>query len=107
MVDKNCPECEHICSSNCRRVGCNCECGEWHEKSGTDKKCPDCGGTGVKTWGQFDDIHEEPCHCVDVSSAARLLGMLGGASKSEAKIAASRLNGKKGGYPKGRPRKSK
>ena len=22
--------CEHICSGNCRRVGCNCDCGEWH-----------------------------------------------------------------------------
>lgn len=22
--------CHHHCSSNCRRVGCNCECGEWH-----------------------------------------------------------------------------
>ena len=22
--------CEHYCSGNCRRVGCNCECGEWH-----------------------------------------------------------------------------
>lgn len=23
--------CEHQCSGNCRRVGCNCECGEFHE----------------------------------------------------------------------------
>lgn len=23
-------DCEHMCSSNCRRVGCNCACGEWH-----------------------------------------------------------------------------
>ena len=23
-------ECTHQCSSNCRRVGCNCECGEYH-----------------------------------------------------------------------------
>jgi len=23
-------QCEHLCSGNCRRVGCNCECGEWH-----------------------------------------------------------------------------
>lgn len=22
--------CEHVCSGNCRRVGCNCECGEFH-----------------------------------------------------------------------------
>ncbi len=25
------PNCEHMCSSNCRREGCNCECGEWHD----------------------------------------------------------------------------
>jgi hypothetical protein len=23
--------CEHQCSSNCRREGCNCLCGEWHQ----------------------------------------------------------------------------
>lgn len=23
-------ECDHQCSSNCRREGCNCNCGEWH-----------------------------------------------------------------------------
>lgn len=22
--------CEHICLGNCRREGCNCECGEFH-----------------------------------------------------------------------------
>lgn len=22
--------CNHQCTGNCRRVGCNCECGEWH-----------------------------------------------------------------------------
>jgi len=26
------PNCRHICSGNCRRVGCSCECGEWHGK---------------------------------------------------------------------------
>lgn len=25
--------CEHWCSGNCRRTGCNCECGEWHRHS--------------------------------------------------------------------------
>jgi hypothetical protein len=25
-------ECDHICSGNCRRNGCNCECGEWHNE---------------------------------------------------------------------------
>lgn len=24
------PDCEHICSSNCRREGCNCLCAEYH-----------------------------------------------------------------------------
>ena len=23
-------QCDHQCSSNCRRNGCNCDCGEWH-----------------------------------------------------------------------------
>ena len=23
--------CSHECTSNCRREGCNCECGEYHE----------------------------------------------------------------------------
>ena len=23
-------ECEHQCISNCRREGCNCDCGEYH-----------------------------------------------------------------------------
>ena len=23
-------QCDHQCTGNCRRVGCNCECGEWH-----------------------------------------------------------------------------
>ena len=23
--------CDHQCTSNCRRVGCNCECGEFHK----------------------------------------------------------------------------
>ncbi len=26
-IDGNC---EHVCNSNCRREGCNCECGEYH-----------------------------------------------------------------------------
>jgi hypothetical protein len=25
-------ECDHMCSGNCRRVGCNCNCGEWHKE---------------------------------------------------------------------------
>mgnify|MGYP001582168619 CR=1 FL=1 len=25
------PNCFHKCNSNCRRVGCNCLCGEFHD----------------------------------------------------------------------------
>lgn len=25
------PDCEHQCTSNCRREGCNCLCGEYHD----------------------------------------------------------------------------
>ena len=41
------------------------------------------------------------------SNAAALLGRKGGKSKSEAKAAAARENGRKGGWPKGKPRKEK
>ena len=40
------------------------------------------------------------------NEAAVALGRLGGKATSEAKAAASRLNGKKGGWPKGKPRKT-
>lgn len=38
---------------------------------------------------------------MDISKIARLLGRRGGSSKSPAKAAASRRNGRKGGRPKG------
>mgnify|MGYP001615324901 CR=1 FL=1 len=25
------PDCSHLCSGNCRRIGCNCLCGEFHD----------------------------------------------------------------------------
>lgn len=28
--------CDHVCSGNCRREGCNCLCGEWHEVEPVD-----------------------------------------------------------------------
>lgn len=31
------PDCEHACTSNCRREGCNCECGEWHGRMTKDE----------------------------------------------------------------------
>ena len=39
-------------------------------------------------------------HVADLSGIASILGKEGGSSKSDAKIAASRENGKKGGRPK-------
>ena len=26
-------DCDHQCSGNCRRVGCNCKCGEFHKEN--------------------------------------------------------------------------
>jgi hypothetical protein len=40
----------------------------------------------------------------EINPAAEM-GKVGGKAKSEAKSAASRANAKKGGWPKGRPRK--
>jgi hypothetical protein len=40
------------------------------------------------------------------NAAAVALGRLGGKATSEAKALASRANGKKGGWPKGKPRKT-
>jgi hypothetical protein len=38
---------------------------------------------------------------------AQALGKLGGSVTSDAKTAAARLNARKGGWPKGKPRKPK
>jgi hypothetical protein len=43
----------------------------------------------------------------DIKKAAQILGRRGGQAKSERKTIAVRLNAKKGGWPKGRPRKPK
>lgn len=32
------PDCDHVCSGNCRRNGCNCECGEFHGKFEEEKE---------------------------------------------------------------------
>lgn len=42
---------------------------------------------------------------VNLSNAAAALGRKGGQAKSERKTAAARKNARKGGWPKGRPRK--
>jgi hypothetical protein len=31
------PDCEHQCTSNCRRNGCNCLCGEYHGRLDVDE----------------------------------------------------------------------
>jgi hypothetical protein len=43
---------------------------------------------------------------IDISAAAAAMGRKGGAVKSAKKTAAVRENAKKGGWPKGRPRKA-
>ena len=43
----------------------------------------------------------------DLSIAAAALGRKGGSARSEAKARAAKENAKKGGWPKGRPRKPK
>ena len=31
------PDCTHECTSNCRREGCNCLCGEYHDTLDQDE----------------------------------------------------------------------
>lgn len=52
--------CNHVCSSNCRREGCNCLCGEYH--------CLVCNGEGIVTkteWTGDDQSYdiEVKCEC--------------------------------------------
>lgn len=58
-LDEKTEECHHVCTSNCRRNGCNCACGgEWH--------CEYCKGTGIVTkveWTGDDDSHEIEMSC--------------------------------------------
>lgn len=35
MIHQNC---DHVCSGNCRRVGCNCLCGEFHDTHEDDRQ---------------------------------------------------------------------
>jgi len=47
----------------------------------------------------------QPERTVNPHDAASALGRLGGKARSAAKTKAARENGKRGGWPKGRPRK--
>lgn len=58
-MNKN--KCEHICSGNCRRVGCNCECGEWHEDV-----CEMCDGTGEVSC--MEAVYPGEPHMADVGT---------------------------------------
>ena len=31
-------ECDHQCSGDCRKKGCNCDCGEWHIDNVNEQK---------------------------------------------------------------------
>jgi hypothetical protein len=50
-------------------------------------------------------MSKSPGKSVDLSAAAAAMGRKGGKSRSEAKRRAAKENAKKGGWPKGRPRK--
>ena len=55
-------ECDHVCTSNCRRNGCNCECGEYH-----NDPCGMCGGSGeVST---MEAVYPGEAHMADVGTA--------------------------------------
>lgn len=54
---------------------------------------------GMSTAKAVNEVHK-------VTDAAAALGRRGGSVTSEAKAAAARANAKKGGWPKGRPRKA-
>jgi len=45
-------ECLHQCTSNCRRVGCNCECGE-HRLTPEEKEREDAPNTNERTVFDF------------------------------------------------------
>ncbi len=50
VIDKK-VDCDHIHSSNCRRVGCNCNCGNDHVEEDETEYI----GT-QKQWKKFDEL---------------------------------------------------
>lgn len=87
--------CAYFTEAQLKKVG--------KELCGIDGCC--CGG-----WtGNWCDGEDGKKYYVQVSPdknpAAVALGRLGGSAKSERKAKSSAENGKKGGWPKGRPRK--
>jgi len=101
------------------------EFAEWtHKNEGTDGVvdiAAMCNGTSGIPDGDYTEIvasgienpdtrqywkgYNEYMTNVNKDPAAVSLGRKGGLAKSDAKTAAVRANGKKGGWPKGRPRK--
>jgi len=62
-VEEDNDKCSHICTSNCRRVGCNCQCGNYH--------CSECGGEGfveVIRWTDTDTSYPETIRCQSCNS---------------------------------------
>ena len=54
---KDVREYDHMCSGNCRRVGCNCDCGEWHKE--IDKVGSKIGSMDEKMEEQANEIQNE------------------------------------------------
>jgi hypothetical protein len=64
-------------------------------------------GPGPMTDAEAAEYARQECESAKrIGEAAQALGRLGGLATSEAKAKAARLNAKKGGWPKGRPRKA-
>ena len=70
------PNCDHSCTSECRRSGCNCLCGEFHDSMTQDEVLEAVKGdlweTRVDTvkmltrmFVQGNDAHKLACNIVD------------------------------------------
>ena len=63
----NMENCEHICSGNCRRVGCNCLCGEWHEEKIKNEKAVSLMKSIAFELMKKQDQSRKYCPCCGVS----------------------------------------